>query len=65
VLEDADSEIKRTDTFHLQNTGTLLILSAREKLSSDMVTVVGSLLTLAVYYSWQYILVGRIFWVCC
>ncbi len=65
MLEDANSQIKCTDTFYLQNTGTLLILSVREKFSSDTETVVGSLLSLAVYVSWRYILVGSIFWVCC
>jgi hypothetical protein len=45
-------------------TGTLSIFSAREKFSSDTEMVVGSLLSLAVYISWWYILVGSIFWVC-
>jgi hypothetical protein len=48
----------------LKCTGTLLILSNREKFSSDTETVVGSLLSLAAYFSWRYILVGSIFWVC-
>ncbi len=64
MLEDADSEIKCTDTFYLQNAGTLSILSVREKFSSDTETVVGSLLSSAVYFNWRHILVGRIFWVC-
>jgi hypothetical protein len=34
---------------------------AREKFSSDTERVVGSLLLLAVYFSWRYILVGGIF----
>ncbi len=63
LLEDAYSEIKRIDTFYLQNTGTLLILSATEKFSSDMEKVAGSLLSLLVYFSWQDILVGSIFWI--
>ncbi len=49
----------------LKCTGTLSIFSAREKFSSDTETVVGSLLSLAVYFSWRYILVDSIFWVCC
>ncbi len=64
MLEDADSEMKCTDTFYCWNTGTLSILSVREKFSSDTETVVGSLLSLALYFSWWHILVGRIFWVC-
>ncbi len=39
MLEDADSEI-------LKYTGTLSIISAREKFSSDTETAVGSLLSI-------------------
>ncbi len=46
-------------------TGTLLIFSAREKFSSGTETMVGNLLSLAVYFSWQYILVGSICWIYC
>ncbi len=62
MLEDTDSEIKCTDTFYLQNVLVHFQSSLPERsFSSDMETVVGSLLSLAVYFSWPYILVGSIF----
>ncbi len=40
-------------------------LLCQREVFPDTETVVGSLLSLAVYFSWQYILVGSMFWVCC
>ncbi len=66
MLEDADSEIKCTDTFYLRNVLVHFRSSLPERsFSSNTERVVGSLLSLVVYFSWRYILGGSIFWVCC
>ncbi len=65
MLEDTDSEIKCTDTFYLRNVMVHFRSSLPERsFSSGTKTVVGSLLSMALYFSWRYILVSSIFWVC-
>ncbi len=64
MLEDADSEIKCTDVFYLRNVLVHFQSSLPERsFLLTRKTVVGSLLSLVVYFSWRYILVGSIFWV--